>query len=494
MRIAEIGHDVLRVDRHAGRIAELQGGVIAIDEPGLEAMIARNGAAGRSSLDMELVPALDTDQTFRPSRPARLAGTILEQPPEPRIATPPRASRTGETKRGGHKRRLRPAILLRILAAAGTIALVAWYLTGRLLMISSLEGVVSAPLVPLRAPIDGRVHIGEAIEPGGTVRAGQTLFTLADDQVDERALVDLRVRLASIEDAGQTIVNRIMALEGLRSTLRERTGLYQAATIQRLEAMLAEAKAANKGAQVQLGLSQIELRRSRDLAARAVQPAARLDESDAAARRSAFEVERSAASSARLQAELDSARRGVVVGEGFADAPYSLQRLDEIVMRLSDVAVERDALARSRRELMERSAAEERRLASLREAAVRSPATGLVWSLGVADGARVSRGDVLGELADCRHSYVEATLPERGFDSVRPGDAVRVRFSSSTKDIAGTVRSLRGAGAIESGARAAAIVRPGSGLMTVTVEVDAAAMAAQPAGACQLGRSAKVLF
>jgi multidrug resistance efflux pump len=439
--------------------------------------------------------ALDTDRTFRPSGPpASREGTILEQLPEPRVATPPRAPRTGETKPGGHKRRLRPVILLRILAAAGAIALAAWYLTDRLLMVSSLEGVVSAPLVPLRAPIDGRVRIGEAIEPGGAVRAGQTLFTLVDDQVDERALVDLRVRLATIDDAEQTIVNRVTVLEGLRSTLRERASLYQAATVRRLEAMLVEAEAAHKGAQVQLGLSRIELRRSRDLAGRRLESAAKLDDADAGARRADFEVERSAASSAKLRAELASARQGVVVGEGFADAPYSLQRLDEIALRLSDVAVERDALARSRRELTERSAEEERRLALLREAAVRSPATGLVWGLGVADGARVSRGDVLGELADCRRSYVEATLPERGFESVRPGDAVRVRLSSSTKDIPGIVRSLRGAGAIDSGARAAAIVRPGSGLMTVAVEVDAAAMAAQPAGACQLGRSAKVLF
>jgi len=137
----------------------------------------------------------------------------------------------------------------------------------------------------------------------------------------------------------------------------------------------------------------------------------------------------------------------VVIGDGFADAPYSLQRLDEMTMRVSDLTTEQNALGRTRRELTERLAAEEKHLMLLREEAVTSSAAGLVWSLGVADGARVSRGDVLGEFADCSRTYVEATLPERGFAVVRLGATVRVRLSSGTAELPGTVRSLHGAGA-----------------------------------------------
>ena len=112
----------------------------------------------------------------------------------------------------------------------------------------------------------------------------------------------------------------------------------------------------------------------------------------------------------------------------------------------------------------------------------------------MADGTRVSRGDILGEFTDCRYSYVEATLPERGFDTVHPGASVRVRLSNGTNELPGIIRSLRGSGAAGTTARTASIERVGSGLMTVVVEIDSEAMAAQPAGACQIGRSAKVLF
>ena len=167
-------------------------------------------------------------------------------------------------------------------------------------------------------------------------------------------------------------------------------------------------------------------------------------------------------------------------------------------MRLADLTAERASYYRMRRELTSRLAAEERRLKLLREEAVPAPTTGLVWSLGIADGARVSRGDVLGEFADCGRSYVEATLPARGFDIVRPGDEVRVRlsspFSRTAEEVPGTVRSLRGAGAAGTAASAASVERTGSGLIKVVVDVDQAALVALSSGRCQIGRSATVLF
>jgi hypothetical protein len=67
--------------------------------------------------------------------------------------------------------------MLRVLAACSAVMLGAWYLSERLLLVSSLEGVVTAPLVVLRSPINGKVRIEEAIEPAIGVRAGQALFT-----------------------------------------------------------------------------------------------------------------------------------------------------------------------------------------------------------------------------------------------------------------------------------------------------------------------------
>jgi multidrug resistance efflux pump len=398
-------------------------------------------------------------------------------------------------RRAPRREWLRPAVLLRLATAVAALAVGGWYLGERLLLVSSLEGVVTAPLVVLRAPIDGRVRLAETIAPAAGVRAGQPLFTVVDDRVDDRSAVDLRARLDSANQAELALVQRIADLQHLKDALLQRSGLHRDANVQRLAALIGEAEASREGARAQLTRSRAELVRIKQLAAHQVQSAAKLEQAEAQTRQDFFEVERLSATIQRAKVELEAANRGVMLGDGYSDVPYSLQRIDEVTMRLSELTAEQDALRRSRQELEAKLTAEAARVDQLRAETVNSPATGLVWSLGVADGARVSRGDVLGEFTDCRQSYVEATLPERGFDAIHPGAPVRVRLARGLDDLPGTVRSLRGAGATPSTlARAATIESVGSGMMTVVVDIDPQAMASQPAGPCQIGRSAKVLF
>ncbi|MES2335565.1 MAG: UDP-glucose/GDP-mannose dehydrogenase family protein [Pseudomonadota bacterium] len=56
---SDFGHDVVCVDRDAGKIERLNRGEVPIFEPGLEALIARNTAAGRLSYTTDLAAAVD---------------------------------------------------------------------------------------------------------------------------------------------------------------------------------------------------------------------------------------------------------------------------------------------------------------------------------------------------------------------------------------------------------------------------------------------------
>lgn len=55
---ADFGHDVVCVDKDAGKIGMLERGEIPIFEPGLEALVAENVKAGRLSFTTELAPAI----------------------------------------------------------------------------------------------------------------------------------------------------------------------------------------------------------------------------------------------------------------------------------------------------------------------------------------------------------------------------------------------------------------------------------------------------
>jgi UDPglucose 6-dehydrogenase len=56
---SDFGHDVICVDRDAGKIERLNRGEVPIFEPGLEALIAKNTAAGRLSYTTDLAAAVD---------------------------------------------------------------------------------------------------------------------------------------------------------------------------------------------------------------------------------------------------------------------------------------------------------------------------------------------------------------------------------------------------------------------------------------------------
>jgi multidrug resistance efflux pump len=212
-----------------------------------------------------------------------------------------------------------------------------------------------------------------------------------------------------------------------------------------------------------------------------------LEEAQAEVKQTAFKVDRMNADVERARIELASAQKGVVVGDGFADVPYSQQRIDEVVLRLSNMKAELEALELNEREFRERFAAESKRLTTLQNASVSGPAAGLISSLRVADGARVSSGDLLAEFVDCSRSYVEATVPERGFAVVQPGHSVTVDLAGGPTAVPGTVRSLHG-GSSGSAGKAARVDK--TGLITVIVDVDLAQMGSS----CQIGRSAKVSF
>ena len=57
---SDFGHDVICVDKAQAKIEMLQAGQVPIYEPGLEALMAKNVAAGRLSFTTDLAAAVDT--------------------------------------------------------------------------------------------------------------------------------------------------------------------------------------------------------------------------------------------------------------------------------------------------------------------------------------------------------------------------------------------------------------------------------------------------
>ena len=105
------------------------------------------------------------------------------------------------------------------------------------------------------------------------------------------------------------------------------------------------------------------------------------------------------------------------------------------------------------RKAAERLAAYERLLLARRAAlvgrdvaSVRSPVTGLVWSLPAYSGGYVARGDVIANLADCESLFVHATVDQRIYNELDLGDEAQFRFHDG-RIARVTVSQLAGTGA-----------------------------------------------
>jgi multidrug resistance efflux pump len=387
---------------------------------------------------------------------------------------------------------IRPAVLARVSLAVLALGLAGAYLYDRLMLNVSIDAVVSAPLTHIRSSVDGRVSLRPNVEPGGSVEKGAELLSVFDDRADERTLIELNSKLSSAAENVRSIEKRMSSLQVLEAELHLRVNAHRIATISRSQAMVAEIEAAREGARAKASLAAGERSRAEELLGRGVISKAKVDEFTTQEAQAAAEVRRLDATSIRIRAELESAQKGIIIGEGYSDSPYSRQRIDELRMRLAEIAAERDSAVSSEKQLKNLIAAEERRLKQMTQDTVISPASGVLWNVRVGEGGRVSKGDDIADFVDCSQAFVEATVSERGYGTIRPGDSVSVRLSGSSTDIDGVIRSVRGSGANVVGLnRAAGLEHLPSGMMAVVVSMNSDVFRVP---GCQLGRSAKVYF
>lgn len=365
------------------------------------------------------------------------------------------------------------AVTFRLVVAVAVIGFAVWQLKDRLLLSISIDGVVNAPLVSVRAPVDGRVTIGD-MQPGIVVEPNATLFTIAYSR-------NYQVR----------------ELVQLREQLKGRVVAYNAAAVKRLEGMLGEAQASLKGATAKVKLASGAWARAESLQKMGGVSSATLEEAEYALSRAEADVDGLTATIAKLEAELAAAKGGISLGDGNMDVPYSQQRIDEITLRLAEIETALPQPGASPVMVADASGAIAKQADPLGQTVVRNSSMGMVWAVYVAEGAWVARDENLAQIADCGHPFVEATLPERNFDKLVAGKPVRIKLSGSERIAKGVVRAVQGAGvmAVQTG-RAAHIQNRADDELVVIIDIDMADLAdAGVAGsACQIGRSATVYF
>jgi multidrug resistance efflux pump len=380
-------------------------------------------------------------------------------------------------------------LALAFLAAAG------YFFHEQVWTSTSLEGTVTSPLITIRSPIDG-VVTANATSLGAPVHPQEALFVIEAHQLDTRLRAELEAKLAAAQQQALVIERKIAELSTLRTQLHARTQVHREANLARLEALVSETTAELNRAKAVMERTQHEVSRATTLSAKGLIAQAAMDDAVLAGQQARFDVERLSASLKRLTVERTAAKNGVLVGEGYGDAPYSQQRIDELAARVIEAKAERNSVQQTQRELASRLGEEQRREDQIRTYKVNAPIPGMVWNLHIAADGVVARNTPLADVVDCQQAFVEALVPEHRYDDVQLGEAVYVKLLGNSRRIPGIIHTIRGQSAVVNRASLAAWLTPHrtAEAMTVSVAIDPSALQEVSKGVCQIGRSAKVYF
>ena len=156
-------------------------------------------------------------------------------------------------------------------------------------------------------------------------------------QAPDTKIESLQTNLRAAERHHTAIARQIKSLEAARAELKLRMERYREGTIARLTAQLREAEALHNIFKARLSQSGDALERQQRLKKKGYASQAKFDAASASSIIAKNDVAASAARIERIRVELDAAQKGVFIGDGRDDVPYSQQRDDEIMLRLVDL-------------------------------------------------------------------------------------------------------------------------------------------------------------
>lgn len=378
--------------------------------------------------------------------------------------------------------------IVKTLIGLAVIAIVGIMPAQRLLQPSSVEAVVNAPLVTIRAPIDGVV--GGPANPltvGQSVNTERTLLTISNPRVDTSRLtvmIDRLDRLRAEENSNQT---RLAALEELRDVLRERVSVFAENRIAIIEARIetTEARLNSAVASVTKMVGRSQAADSSDLVALSGDPDAVI---------AAEYVRELRSELSALTVERDALAKGIFVGDSYNDRPQSAQRLDEVETQIVTLGAELEIARTQALWAQVAVSAERKRLAMQRETELRAPVAGEVWEVLAAPGENVIAGEPLLNIIDCSSPLVTAVVSEAVYNSLVRGTPAAFQFREGGDPVKGRVVLLSGmAAAPASYAITPAALTREAYRVTVALD-DPQQGAAQGANRCAIGRTGRVVF
>lgn len=356
----------------------------------------------------------------------------------------------------------------------------------------SADAFINARLTTTRAPISGTL---DAISRplGARVNVGDNLGTIADPLVDNVRLSDLQQQRMATKAELDRLTK---TAEGLTASIEElgtRAQSYRGERIQQLQAQIDGAEASANAAEARLRYARLSLERSNRLSDQGVRTGEALEQSRSLAEVAELDLASAQETVRVARINLAAAERGIFLGDGYNDAPYSEQRVSELEVARDQLQASAAAQAIVLEALDMRIRAEQVRVNRLNSASLRANVSGLIWDYLAVSGETVQRGQNLLRLVDCQSTIVTLSVTERVYNQITLGSTAQFRMNGSDRLLPGLVTRVAGSGA-STVYENLAIAPSARHLERFDVTLDVPALRQEPELRCLIGRTGRVFF
>jgi multidrug resistance efflux pump len=445
---------------------------VAAEAPATDQPLAELDALGRlAALDKAFAPAGQPEP---------------EADPQPAPSGVPAAA---QVQRSLPQLRAVDRRILKTLAGVILVVVAGWMPLQALMQTTSTEAIINARLITLRAPIEGQVSWLGQVAVGTELKPGAQVLGIVNPRADRGRLDVVAQLVGELESDVKALTARHDSLQSLHHEHTTNAEAFRAGRIAQLESRMAETRSDIAAATARHEEAQQTLERAQALTDAGTGTVVALERARRDATVAAQTLEALGHRLNTLDVELSALHRGVYVGDSYNDRPQSLQRADEIALRLNeitaDIAQREARLANLRSEL----AAENMRYAQRSAAGLVAPVSGSIWEVMTAPGESVVRGQDLVRLLDCSGLVVTATVGEAAYNQLRVGQPARFRFRGESTDYDGRIVSLTGVAT----APANLAIQPAA-LAKEPYRVTVSLPALATSGRCSVGRTGRVTF
>lgn len=387
--------------------------------------------------------------------------------------------------------------IARIAFAVVLLIIIAFVYLPHLFYTYSITAIVSAPVISISSPIEGILKDAPPIM-GTEMKAGHVIGVVENLRFDRWRYDDMSTEMKAVQEKIRALRQEKKELDGIKAELLKSFQEYVSSLEERLKLDIERTQEFLKERGDTVSESKAAYLRKSKLYRKGVVAENQADSAFFNAERATKSAVQTKLELERLQAQLKALQQGIFVNtDGRTDVPYQQQRIHDISMRQHDLDSKiREAEIREA-VLKKACALEEARLKKMSEATIKAPFNGVSWRVFSAKGSHVDTTRPLLEMVDCSNVFVDASVHERYFNKIQPGDPATVRLVGDNRVLKGKVQSVRGGSLSESStaflAGATQVLRPHE--IQVMVKIDEADVEKGSKGDfCYMGRTGEVSF